>query len=295
MKTMSASTLTSTGVLLVGISVSEPDKQELVRLGLDQIHVRHAFIEIARHVLARGWSIAYGGDLRREGYTEALFDLVRTYNRTDLSGPERVHHYLSWPAWRDLTAEQRADLANIATTTKGPRPLGAPESLPEIKERGPDDLLWSSLATSEMRAQMNSDIGARVVLGGRVSGQQGLYPGIAEEAVLALRSQIPLYVAGGFGGCARLVADMLQGAKPAELSLDYQLENTPRYRDLAGAAVAEGQAPAFDELQETFTAAGIKGLRNGLSESDNLRLMRTDDVDEIVALVVQGLRRIGKS
>ncbi len=293
MKTMSA-TITSTRVLLVGISVSEPDKQELVRLGLDQIHVRHAFIEIARHILARGWSIAYGGDLRREGYTEALFDLVRTYNPTDLSGPDRVHHYLSWPAWRDLTAKQRADLANVATITKGPRPDGAPESLPQVPERGPDDLLWGSRATSQMRAQMNSDIGARVVLGGRMSGQQGLYPGIAEEAALALREQIPLFVAGGFGGCARLVADMLKGAKPAELSLDYQLKHTARYRDLVGAAAAAGQEPDFDELRETFIAAGMGGLRNGLGEAENTRLMDTDDVDEIVALVVQGLRRIDR-
>ncbi|HEY1964991.1 MAG TPA: hypothetical protein VGG59_08670, partial [Acidobacteriaceae bacterium] len=60
-----SATLTSTGVLTVGLSVSEPDEQELVRLGLDEIHVRHAFIEIARHILARGWSLAYGGDLRR--------------------------------------------------------------------------------------------------------------------------------------------------------------------------------------------------------------------------------------
>jgi hypothetical protein len=294
MKTMSATTLTSTRVLIVGISVSEPDKQELVRLGLDQIHVRHAYIEIARHILARGWSIAYGGDLRKEGYTEALFDLIRTYNRKDLSGPERVHHYLSWPAWLDLTVDQRADLSNVATITDGPRPDGAPESLPEIAEREPGDLLWSSLATSQMRAEMDADIGARVVLGGRVSGQQGLYPGIAEEAALALRSKTPLYVAGGFGGCARLVASMLKGANPAELSLDYQLKHTPRYAELVGAAAAAGQEPTFDELRGAFTAAGIEGLHNGLSEAENMRLMQTDDVDEIVALVVQGLRRIDK-
>jgi len=287
-------TLTSTGVLVVGLSVSEPDEHELVHLGLDEIHVRHAFIEIARHILAHGWSIAYGGDLRRAGYTEALFDLVRTYNREDLAGPDRVHAYLSWPIWRELKAEHRADLANVATITKGPRPEGAPESLPEIPERGPDELLWSSLATSQMRAEMDSDIGARVVLGGRVSGQQGLYPGIAEEAVLALRSKTPLYVAGGFGGCARLVASMLEGAKPAELSLDYQLKHTPRYPELVSAAAGAGQKPAFDELRETFTDAGIKGLRNGLSEAENMRLIHTDDVDEIVALVVQGLRRIDK-
>ncbi len=286
--------LTSTKVLLVGLSVSEPDGRELVRLGLDEIHIRHAFIEIARHILARGWSIASGGDLRAAGYTEALFDLVRTYNRTDLSGPDRVHAYLSWPLWRDLPVAQRAALANVATINEVPRPDGAPESLPAMPERGPADLLWNSLALSQMRDRMNSDIGARVVLGGRVSGQQGLYPGIAEESVLALRSHTPLYVVGGFGGCARLVASSLGGARPVEMSLDYQLKHTPRYPELAGAATAVGKGPTFDELMVAFAATGVKGLHNGLDESENKRLMHTDDVDEVVGLLVQGLRRIGE-
>lgn len=292
MKTMPAPT--SAKLLLVGLSVSEPDKRELVRLGLDKLHVNHAFVEIARHVLARGWSIAYGGDLRKSGYTEALFDLVRTYNRTDLPGPDRVYSYLSWPNWRELLTSQRADLVNVATIKEVAPPEGAPESLPAAAKRGPGDLLWNSLALSQMRAEMNSDIGARVILGGRVSGQQGLYPGIAEEAVLALRSHTPLYVAGGFGGCARLVAASLGGARPAEMSLEYQLEHTPRYPELVAAAAAAGKKPMFAELLDTFNSAGFKGLHNGLGEPENERLMQSDDVDEIVALVVQGLRRISE-
>src|SRR5207244_6277673 len=61
------------GEIVVGVSVSEPSPEELVRLGVSEVHVRHAFIEIVRHVLAAGWSVAYGGDLRRAGYTDALF------------------------------------------------------------------------------------------------------------------------------------------------------------------------------------------------------------------------------
>ena len=284
----------SAKLLLVGLSVSEPDRRELVRLGLDKIHVNHAFVEIARHILAHGWSIAYGGDLRRSGYTEALFDLVRTYNRADLPGPDRVYSYLSWPNWGELLASQRADLVNVATIKEVAPPEGAPESLPADAERGPADLLWNSLALSRMRAQMDSDIGARVILGGRVSGQQGLYPGVAEEAVLALRSGTPLYVAGGFGGCARLVASALGGARPAEMSLEYQLKYTPRYPELLAAAYASGQEPKFAELLDTFNGAGVEGLQNGLGESENQRLMQSDDVDEIVGLVVHGLRRISE-
>lgn len=287
-------TAVSTRTLLVGLSVSEPDPRELIRLGLDEIHVRHAFIEIARHILARGWSVAYGGDLRRGGYTEALFDLVRTYNRTDLAAPDRVRAYLSWPLWQDMTTAQRAALANVATINRVPRPDGAPELLPARADRGPDDLLWSSLAFTQMRTRMNDDISARVVLGGRVSGQQGFFPGIAEEAVLAVRAHVPLYVAGGFGGCGRLVADLLTGSKPVELTVGYQLEHTPRYGELLAAAASSGEEPSFDDLADTLAAAGIGGLRNGLDESENRRLMASDDVDEIISLILQGLRQVSR-
>ncbi len=50
----------------------------------------------------------------------------------------------------------------------------------------------------------------------------------------------------------------------------------------------------FAGLLDTFNSAGLKGLRNGLGEPDNERLMQSDDVDEIVALVVQGLRCISE-
>lgn len=287
-------TAVSTRTVLVGLSVSEPDADELIRLGLDEIHVRHAFVEIARHVLARGWSVAYGGDLRAAGYTEALFDLVRTYNRAGVPEPDRVRAYLSWPLWQDMTTKQRADLTNVATINTVDRPDGAPASLPPRQDRGPEDLLWSSLAFTRMRTQMNADISARVVLGGRVSGQQGFFPGIAEEAALAVRAHVPLYVAGGFGGCGRLVAELLSGAKPAELTVGYQLDHTPRYRELLDAAISAGREPSFGDLTETLAAAGISGLRNGLDEAENRRLMATDDVDEIVSLILQGLRQLSQ-
>lgn len=287
---MSDVTAMSTEDVLVGVSVSEPDAAELVRLGLSEMHVRHAFIETVRHVLARGWSIAYGGDLRVGGYTEALFDLVRTYDRADLSGPDRVLSYLAWPLWIDGTPAQRAALANVATIKEVASPDGAPGTLPPVADRQPDELLWNSLALTQMRTQMNSAISARIVLGGRVSGQQGLFPGIAEEAALALRSGVPLYVAGGFGGCGRVVASSLNGSRPIEMSVEYQLEHTPRYRELLEAATSAGQAPSFAAILDTFAAAGEEGLHNGLDEDENRHLFATDDVDEVVALILRGLR-----
>lgn len=161
----------------VAISVSEPDVNELIRLGLSELHVRNAFIEIVRHILARGSSIAYGGDLRKAGYTEALFDLVRTYELKDRTGPERVFSYLAWPNWEQLTPGDRAALANVATINQVERPSGAPDLPPDRDLWTAEQLLWGSQALTAMRQQMTAKVDARVILGGRLEGQQGLYPG----------------------------------------------------------------------------------------------------------------------
>ena len=277
---------------LVGLSVSEPDPAELVRLGLSEMHVRHAFIEIVRHILAHGWAVAYGGDFRVAGYTEALIDLVRTYDRAGLPGPGRVLTYLAWPIWLEVTAAQRAQLANVATIREADPPDGAPATLPAIANRQPDDLRWNSLALSKMRRLMNSEINARIVLGGRTYGQQGLYPGIVEEAALALDSGLPLYVIGGFGGCGRLIASALGGSRPRELSADYHIEHTPHYRALLGAVRSAGEEPSFHEIVDTFAAAGTGGLNNGLTADENDCLFATDDADEAISLVLRGLRNV---
>ena len=282
----------SRGELLVGISVSEPTDEELINLGLSELHVRHAFTEIVRHVLAAGWSVAYGGDFRRRGYTTALLDLVRTYERTVLSGPDHFTCYLAWPIWTELTDVDRADLANIVTTVQVPAPVGAPASLAPVPDRSPVERWWNALALSAMRKRMTRDVGALVVVGGRVSGQQGLYPGVIEEASLALAADVPLFVAGGFGGCGRLLARVFDGEQPAELSIDHQRAYTQWYADLLESAKHAGVPPDFGQLLAELAARGLAGLNNDLDKNDNRLLLETANVDELVALILRGLFRI---
>ena len=278
--------------LLVGISVSEPTDEELIGLGLSELHIRHAFTEIIRHVLAAGWSVAYGGDFRRRGYTEALLDLVRTYERTVRSGSDHFTCYLAWPLWTELSDADRAELSNVVTTVQVPAPDGAPISLAPVPDRGPVERWWNALALTAMRKRMARDVGALVVLGGRVSGQQGLYPGVVEEASVALASDVPLYVAGGFGGCGRLLARVLDGEQPAELSINYQRAHTKWYADLLEGAKHAGVSPDFGHLLAELSAGGLAELNNGLDKGDNRFLLETGNVDELIALILRGLFRL---
>src|SRR4051794_16706688 len=83
----------------VAIAVSEsPDMAEL---GLAPEHLRDAMAEIARHLLAMGARLIYGGDLRTNGFTELLFELVARHRRDADVGDVRpaVVNYLAWPTY----------------------------------------------------------------------------------------------------------------------------------------------------------------------------------------------------
>lgn len=280
--------------LLVGISVSEPADSELIGRGLSQLHVRHAFVEIARHLLAAGHALAYGGDFRQQGYTEAMLDLVRTYSRRDQPGPERIRVYSAWPIWLRLDADERATVASVATLVQVDPPPGAPEQLPPATDRSPGDRFWAAFALTEMRRRMNREIDARVLVGGRLSGQAGLLPGVVEEAALSVEDAVPLYVVGGFGGAASLVGAALRGEPTPELSLDYQQNNTSGYTDLWEEAGLRRARPDFGELRERLARSGQEANRNGLSLEQNDRLLATSDIDEIVALLLRGLRAMAR-
>jgi hypothetical protein len=244
--------------LLVGVSVSSPGERELERHGIIEEHVQHAFVEIARQILAAGGSLAYGGHLEAEGYTATLLALLRTYSKADRPPRERVRQYLARPIWEKLTAEQRKDLATYMTWIKVP---AAAEG---------DDRAARAREYTAMRQLMTGDLDARIVMGGKLSGYSGRWPGIVEETYLALAGGKPLYVAGGLGGAAARVAGMLRGSWPPDLHEDAAIPG-----------------PEAEELRTVFEGAQ---LRNGLDDAENDLLMGTADLDLMVALMLRGLR-----
>ncbi|MCY1232787.1 SLOG cluster2 [compost metagenome] len=126
---------------------------------------------------------------------------------------------------------------------------------------------WSSGLTA-MRARMSQVSDARIVLGGRVDRYMGSMPGIAEEALLSMRIRQPLFVVGGFGGCARDIAEALAlvGDRGSESS---NWANRKDFREYSG-----------------------KNLHNGLTAEENEILARTPHIDQAVALILRGLTKV---
>jgi hypothetical protein len=253
----------------IGISISEsPDMG--VR-GFGKEHLDDAMTEIARHLIACGASLAYGGDLREGGFTELLFEIVNRYRLNQDSERILVKNYLAWPVHASMPAKQISDrksalegLAELVLLTAEGDELDASDRTDAATPPGQID--WENGLTA-MRKTMATRIDARIVLGGRTIDFKGRLPGIAEEALIQIRRKSPLFVLGGFGGCSLDIARALGfGAREV-------LEREP-WKGI-----------------ELFHHFRPPDLRNGLTERENQRLAETTYVDEAVALILRGLSK----
>ena len=279
--------------------LTEPD-------GLDALHVRDATVFVARTLVAAGAAIAYGGDFRSSGYTELLAQLVSAYNQTASKPGDLLHSYLA-------AQYQRPETWTYAYTAHHLGRFGSARSeaiLPQPDDNAALSRLQESLYLSDMRRVMAKHIDACLALfgsklpkaGGR-PGYKGRYPGVIEEAWRTLQAGKPLYVAGGFGGAARLVVDVLESdALPPELD-EARLRAEPEWAALADAfdrdpnVAALGIPRTHSELVTAVRDLGRKHLTdddaaeqwNGLTLEENRTLFRTRDPLTLTALVLKGL------
>ncbi|HEX8138524.1 MAG TPA: hypothetical protein VF544_13230 [Pyrinomonadaceae bacterium] len=256
----------------IAISISE--SPDMAVLGLAQEHLDDAMTEVARHLLAMGARLIYGGDLRPKGFTEVLFELVARHRRgADLSD-ERVgvSNFLAWPVHismppqevKQLSEELRGVAELICLTVDG-NIMPLDERLQLAPRPATNDEWVAGLASMREAVTRLSD--ARIALGGRVDGFKGSMPGVAEEVRAALRAGQPLFLLGGFGGCARDIAEDL-GLVTARLAA----------------------RPAWPGRAD-FANFSFEDLNNGLDAEENAILATTVHVDQAVTLILRGLFR----
>ena len=254
------------------IAVSVSDSPDLTRLGMSDRHRTLAMETMATYLLAFGYRLAYAGDLRRGGFTEQLFELVSQYDRSPWSGGQPgVIDYLPWPVCASLPLDEYHDLSkrlgSSAKVTCLSRDGAELENFefPETPVANQHEIAASLTA---MRRTMLKQTSARVVLGGEVEGHLGAMPGIAEEALLTLQAGKPLYVVGGYGGCAGEIAATLGMTEPRH--------DAPR--------------PGWD-CHEAFSTFHADALNNGLTFDENCTLAKTPRVRQAVGLILRGLDR----
>jgi hypothetical protein len=295
--------------LRLGISASTGEENELATLGLSNLHVEDAVRVLARQGLAAGATLVYGGALGPGNLTETLFEMIGAYNKGGLVKFPRLINYAAWPWSQEVDAEWLALRRKMLEV----RPCEPPEDARKFSAGDGPGHVKRLARTVEgryaltrslyrMRQIITENTDARIVLGGKLAGFGGLMPGIVEETLLAIRHGQAVYIAGGFGGAAHLVALAIQGQKPFYLSREYQDKISSDYADtLAYYEQRKRKSPDlvladvdYGSALRELEAYGGQGLaaRNGLSESENLELFSTGSVDAALFLIMKGLSAI---
>jgi SLOG cluster2 len=284
---------------MIGASISDSPDEDLRERGLTKEHVDQAFLRLSGDLLAAGASLAYGGDHRASGFTRQLLAYVEKHPHSGPRAEKRIRNYLASPIYRRLPEAERERFQAVAELIEVEPPADAREEAKHLRDTKtlPERYVMARCLT-EMRERMSKDIRGRVLLGGKVTGFQGRYPGLLEEAAMALRDRKPLFLIGAFGGCTRVIVDAMLGKEPKEFTLEYQKEHSAGYGEFVEFYNKHGATGPinYDGILRWFGSVQNGDLHNGLTGEENLELFQTrshhleKQLTRTSELIVKGLR-----
>lgn len=286
------------------LGISMALSEDLDRIGLSPTHLESAVAEVAQMVLIGGGSILYAGapGTHVPDLTNAIMDTVASYTTSvkayarHSTTPSQVERLLHYEKMFSLTVPHVVlrDTASIERLDRAANHFAPYASISVLDKEGNmnDDLKafnpWEGTAEETKRAlthireALPHFCNARLLIGGKTlrqspenpNGYIGDYPGIIEEALHTLRKGQPLFVAGGFGGAAALLAREL-GLGPDLPIADAALTETRQCKNYRS---------SLEEIKERFDPS-----RTGLSEDDLRLLATTQRASELGTLLAKGL------
>lgn len=283
----------------IGISISDPSDEELIRIGQNSKHLLQLSQDIARHLLARNATLIYGGDLRPNGFTQFIFDEAQVLKTRIQKSNIKIKNYIAWPIYKNDTVDIKCWKAKYRTVAEMAE-ISYPEDVKDLipsediflpPTNSPSLFVWSRCLT-EMRKKMIDDCDVRICAGGKHNGYKGKMPGVLEEIIIAIEMKRPLFLLGGFGGITSSVCKLIQTKiVPEELTRDWQIQNNPGYTELLDFFSSRDlqYSVNYNSITELIKNANLK---NGLCKEDNDRLFTTQFIDEALNLVFKGLRNL---
>ena len=241
----------------VGISISDPAIYELKSSGQNISHLLRLSQYIANYVLSRGATLIYGGDLRKDGYTEQLLQEAQVLKDRLKTRDIYLKNYLAWPIYLADTLEVKkwkAQYRGLLEMKEIPIDEKVYDLVQTDKKFIPPDTVdnrytWSK-SLSKMRYEMIKDCNARICAGGRKAGYKGKMPGVLEEILIASELGCPLYLLGGFGGVVHDVCELLQYNKCSDsLTEQWQDSCNKGYRELLQRYKERGEKVDYLEIQ----------------------------------------------
>ncbi len=285
----------------LGVSLSESDTWS--EIGLTAAHQSDISFQIALQLILLGAKVHWGGDLRPDGFGRQLQWIVEAYQHPSRAPQDHVALLVPFTP----SAEHALDRAAVSMRRRFADVCLLPSPVASIAQAEPhsaEGRALNALALSAMRSELAELCQVRILLGGGVKKFQGLYPGVAEEGFASVRSGRPIYVVGGFGGAASMVYEAIvaPSSKGASGLLGACRTNGPaadlHVRSAHERLVAMAGKPelAFEpeSMVRTLSALGAEGLaeRNALSIEENERLATTQDLHEILELLIKGIAAV---
>jgi hypothetical protein len=286
------------------IALSMSESTDIASCGMDSLHLEGAMLDLSRYLLIKGATLAYGGHLGSQGYTQMVFELVRTHNSLEDVQPfERIVNHRGCPLPR-LTVAELARLNQVSKTVELPRLEDIDETLhadfvPNPKffpaDKSPEHRFVWARGMTEMRAYQSdkarSGVTARIVIGGtfgptiKVSEDgtrkeqwyMSRIPGVLEEIVLSVKAGQPVFLIGAFGGVAKLVIDLIRGNDREEATWDYQ-KSAPFAPEMRALYEQRGiKWMDYPEIVSLFRMKGVEGINPLLRREEQEELFETVD------------------
>ena len=274
----------------IAISISE--SSDLPSSGIGEEMYKDLTIEITRHILKANGKLIYGGDLREKGYTELFKDLSNQYGQREKAETDVVYikNYLSWPEFNKVTIDQKANYLSsrimFVQAEVGEYVLSDEVQMYLPANSLENRLKWASSLT-RMRNQISEDSVAHIIVGGRTQGFVGYMAGIAEECKIALERKQPVFIIGGFGGAAHILADIIEKKANSSLLRDKAFAHED-YKELYNWCDEHSHRINYS----FFDSVTLADLNNGLEDDQNRILFHSVDIIEIVSLLLKGLSNI---
>ena len=284
----------------LGISMALAD--DLTSIGLSPTHLECAVAEVSQMMLIGGGSLLYAGapGTHVPDLTTAIMNTVSSYTAsveayTHLSGDPEQHDIhpgdmfsLAVPYVVLNTSESIKRLNDAANHFSGYASILVLDEYGQKIEDFDDLQPWqgdsneTARALHHIRQALPQYCDARLLIGGKTrrqstdipNGYIGDFPGIVEEALYTLRKGQPLFIAGGFGGAAALLA--------RELGLGRDLPVPDEA--LAEIKLCDAYRDAIYEIKRLFDPT-----RTGLNGDDLRCLATTQRASELGALAAKGL------
>lgn len=283
----------------IRIAVSVSDNEDLERIGLSTQHLKDVMIELARYLMANGGTLLYGGHLKNEGFTKLFAELSYQYKFLN-DKSFRFVNYFPFPNSNSLSLEIKADFIKQQVE---PVLIEIPKHLGDIDKNrnyapfnNIEDRYIFSECFSDMRRIMANESHARFLLGGKQRNYLGYLPGIIEEAYYSIQANKPIYIIGGFGGAAKSLSRVIRGEVPKELTNEFQYNNAfiqefkKTYSEKASVPID------YEKLIDFFKQYHLERFSemNCLSVDENIVLFESQNIHEIVFLIMKGLKKVNE-